>query len=76
MTLGRGTSALDHATDDVAPPYSIMEHPPLAAFVNGTFSLYLLSWMPVNLALNYCVIQFLVSFHLASYCLGFYSVTQ
>lgn len=38
VTLGRGTSGLDHASDDVAPPYSIMEHPPLAAFVNGVLA--------------------------------------
>lgn len=49
VTLGRGTSSLDHAPDDVAPPYSIMEHPPLAAFVNGAFWPYFLSTMHVNL---------------------------
>ncbi|KAG0632021.1 hypothetical protein M758_1G298600 [Ceratodon purpureus] len=38
VTLGRGTSSLDHSPDDVAPPYSIMEHPPLAAFVNGVLA--------------------------------------
>lgn len=37
VTLGRASS-LDHSPDDVAPPYSIMEHPPLAAFVNGVLA--------------------------------------
>ncbi|GJP86774.1 hypothetical protein CLOP_g16756 [Closterium sp. NIES-67] len=31
MGMGLGGDSLD----DVAPPYSLMEHPPLAAFVNG-----------------------------------------
>lgn len=59
MTLGRGTSSLDHAPDDVAPPYSIMEHPPLAAFVNGTFWLYFLSGVSVNLVEGCYLILFL-----------------
>lgn len=33
--LGRGSSGLDNTSEDVAPPYSLMENPPLAAFVNG-----------------------------------------
>jgi hypothetical protein len=29
------SSGADDSGEDVAPPYSLMEHPPLAAFVNG-----------------------------------------
>lgn len=39
-SLGSGSSRFggfgEGSADDVAPPYSLMEHPPLAAFVNGT----------------------------------------
>jgi len=62
VTLGRGTSSLDHAPDDVAPPYSIMEHPPLAAFVNGTCWPNFLSGVSVNLAQGCHINLFLESF--------------
>ncbi|GBG81990.1 hypothetical protein CBR_g34170 [Chara braunii] len=31
-------SGADDGSEDVAPPYSLMEHPPLAAFVNGVLA--------------------------------------
>jgi hypothetical protein len=33
--LGSRASGRDDFSDDMAPPYSLMEHPPLAVFVNG-----------------------------------------
>eukprot|EP00850_Spirogloea_muscicola_P000291 SM000001S04693 [mRNA] locus=s1:1686160:1693987:+ [translate_table: standard] len=38
MGSGLRSSAGNDSSDDVAPPYSLMEHPPLAAFVNGVLA--------------------------------------
>jgi len=37
--LGSRASGRDDFSDDMAPPYSLMEHPPLAVFVNGKNSI-------------------------------------
>lgn len=36
---GARSAGGDENGEDVAPPYSLMEHPPVAAFVNGKWSL-------------------------------------
>ncbi|CAK9869568.1 unnamed protein product [Sphagnum jensenii] len=36
--LGSRASGRDDFSDDMAPPYSLMEHPPLAVFVNGVLA--------------------------------------
>eukprot|EP00850_Spirogloea_muscicola_P002714 SM000010S04352 [mRNA] locus=s10:1079419:1087306:+ [translate_table: standard] len=38
MGSGLRSSAGNDSSDDVAPPYSLMEHPPLAVFVNGVLA--------------------------------------
>ena len=34
-SVGTGNRGASDVTDNVSPPYVLMEHPPLAAFVNG-----------------------------------------
>jgi conserved oligomeric Golgi complex subunit 8 len=34
-----GNGIVDETSDDVTPPSVLMEHPPLAVFVNGNFEL-------------------------------------
>lgn len=46
VTTGKGT---DDSQDDVTPPSSLMEHPPLAVFVNGKLIRFNFCFSPCKL---------------------------